>query len=601
MSDLVKFLATVPVFRDVPAAELEEISALFREEAFPAGKTILRQGAKSHSIYFLRSGRLAVRVQKGDKRETVAFLQPPALFGELSYITGRPVSANVEVSVDASVVVLSSEAMGQLGTHRDAVMRGILTAVAERLHDTVTKGTKVVEAPVVLLHPDRNWEAPHAFAIELGRALSRQNGQDTLVAHVGSEEAPARQVAGRLYVASVAVASVDGALRADVAKRLVESKERYPNIVINPLGAHAAEIAELIQPFADIHGYLLGDGGEPPAQIPETAFAVASPTNSKLRALRGNQQLVWDAAGSEDAHRSGRPALPKFVRVAESMARFICGAQVGVALGGGAAWGWAHIGVLSVLEGAGIPVDVVSGCSMGSVIGSLRCSGLDLNEIRAVADYWSTRTKKFINWRVWQFCLISEKVARRVFGQYWGTRDVNQMEIPFWANAVDIKTGKEFTIVDKPIVDCVRASIALPGLLPPFQREDHLLVDAGIMDPVPAGLVRRMGARYAISVNAMARLESQKMSTRYPMNLFDVMNRCMTVMGHEVGQGRAEELSDVVLTPALGDLAMLSFARAREIIECGRKVAEENLPAILAGYERLKGPAKAAQTAEANN
>ncbi len=601
MSDLVKFLATVPVFRDVPTGELEEISALFREEIFPAGKTILRQGAKSHSIYFLRSGRLAVRVQKGEKRETVAFLQPPALFGELSYITGRPVSANVEVSVDASVVVLSGDAMAQLGSHRDAVMRGILTAVAERLHDTVTKGAKAVEAPVVLLRPDRKWEAPHAFAVELGRALSRQNGQETLVAHVGSDEAPATQIGGRLYQVSVAVASVDGGLRADVAKRLVESKERYPNIVINPVGPRAAEIADLIQPFADVHGFLLGDGGEPPATLPETAFAVASPTSSKLRALRGNQQLIWDAAGSEEAYLSGRPSLPKFVRVAESMARFICGAQVGLALGGGAAWGWAHIGVLSVLEGAGMPIDVVSGCSMGTVIGSLRCSGLDLAEVREVADYWSTRTKKFINWRVWQFCLISEKVARRVFGQYWGTRNVNQMEIPFWANAVDIKTGKEFTIVDNPIVDCVRASIALPGLLPPFQRDDHLLVDAGIMDPVPAGLVRRMGARYAISVNAMARLESQKMSTRYPMNLFDVMNRCMTVMGHEVGQGRAEELSDVVLTPALGDLAMLSFARAKEIIECGRKVAEENLPAILAGYERLKGPAKTAQAAEPKN
>ncbi|MSV27319.1 MAG: cyclic nucleotide-binding domain-containing protein [Bryobacterales bacterium] len=601
MSDLVKFLATVPVFRDVPTGELEEISALFREEIFPAGKTILRQGAKSHSIYFLRSGRLAIRVQKGEKRETVAFLQPPALFGELSYITGRAVSANVEVSVDASVVVLSGDAMAQLGSHRDAVMRGILTAVAERLHDTVTKGTKAVEAPVVLLRPDRNWEAPHAFAVELGRALSRQNGQDTLVAHVGSEDAPATQIGGRLYVAAVAVASVDGGLRADVAKRLVESKAQYPNIVLNPVGPHAADIADLIQPFADFHGFLLGDGGEPPASLPETAFVVASPTNSKLKALKGNQQLIWDAAGSEDAHLGGRPALPKFVRVAESMARFICGAQVGLALGGGAAWGWAHIGVLSVLEGAGIPIDVVSGCSMGTVIGSLRCSGLDLGEVREVADYWSTRTKKFLNWRIWQFCLISEKVARRVFGQYWGTRNVNQMEIPFWANAVDIKTGKEFTIVDNPIVDCVRASIALPGLLPPFQRDDHLLVDAGIMDPVPAGLVRRMGARYAISVNAMARLESQKMSTRYPMNLFDVMNRCMTVMGHEVGQGRAEELSDVVLTPALGDLAMLSFARAKEIIECGRKVAEENLPAIVAGYERLKGPAKTPQAAEAKN
>ena len=241
-----------------------------------------------------------------------------------------------------------------------------------------------------------------------------------------------------------------------------------------------------------------------------------------------------------------------------------------------------------MLEEAGLPIDVVTGCSMGSVIGALRCSGLPVTELRKIAEYWRTRTRRFIEWRFWRMCLINEKAVRKAFRQYFGDRLVNQTEIPYWANAVDIGTGKEYTVQTGTLVECVRTSIALPGLLPPLARDSTVLVDAGIMDPVPVRVAKRMGCHYAIGINAMAALESQKIKTRYPFNAFDVMSRCMFLMGHEIGQARAEQDADVVFTPTLGDISMLDFDRSPEIIECGRKAAEENLPAILAGYERLK-------------
>ena len=208
--------------------------------------------------------------------------------------------------------------------------------------------------------------------------------------------------------------------------------------------------------------------------------------------------------------------------------------------------------------------------------------------------YWRTRLRGFIEWRVWRMSLISDKVARKAFAIYFAERCLHHMEIPYWANAVDIRTGREFTISDGSIIDCIRASIALPGLLPPFERGDHLLVDAGIIDPVPVNLVRRMGARYVVAVNAMAALEGQPISKRFPM--VDVMLRCTRIMGHEIGQARAEESANVVVTPILGKLQMLDFGKCEEIIDCGRKAAEANMPAILAGYERLKVRQAAAQT-----
>jgi NTE family protein len=591
MSEMESFLATVPIFRELTGEQLREVAPLCRLERFAAGTIILAQGAYNQALYFLRSGRLVVRVRKGDRKETVAHLQPPAVFGELSFITGRVCSADVEVVVDAEVALLPKEAMSRIAAHRDKIVHGMLNVLAERLHDTVTQGSKALEPPVVVLKSLPHWEAPLSFAAELGRSLARQSGAETLV--VNLSEAPASEIlplSGQAFTCSVTVNAVDESLRADTAQRLTGWKKRFTNVILNPVGPRATEIAERIDAFADSIGTLAGPGDDPgvtpTAVVGRGKFILQGQAEPRTMTLSGNQQLIWDAAQSEEAYRSGKPATGEFLRTANSIARSILNLQVGIALGGGAAWGWAHIGMLEQLVKAGLPIDVVSGSSMGSVVGALFCSGMLVPELLEVADYWRTRTRRLVEWRLWRMCLISEKAARKVLATYFFDHCLHQMKIPYWANAVDIKTGREFTISDGSIVDCIRASIALPGLLPPFARGKHLLVDAAIMDPVPVNQVRKMGARYVVAVNAMAGLEEQELSKHFPA--LDVMLRCTRIMGHEIGQARAEESANIVVTPLLGKITMLEFARSPEIIECGRRAAVANMPAIMAGYERLK-------------
>ena len=587
MSEMESFLATVAIFRELSPEELREVAPLCQETRYEAGTTILNQGGYSQALYFLRSGRLAVKVRKGDHRETVAHLQPPAVFGELSFITGRACSADVEVVVDANVVSLPKSAMARIETHRDRIVHGMMNVLAERLHDTVSKGAKAPESPVILLRNLPHWEAPGSFAAELAKSLSRQTDHETLLVHLSEEPAAElRPLSNAAFETTVAVDAVDESLRAGIAQRLTDWKTRFTNVILSPVGPRSVIVAERIDAFADSIGVLAGPGDPLPDAAGEDKFIVQSAAAPTLRTLCGNQQLIWEAAESEQAYRQGRSATQRFIRTVDSIARSILGLQVGVALGGGAAWGWAHIGMLEQFEKAGLPIDVVSGCSMGSVIGALRCSGFSVMELFDIAEYWRTRTRRFVEWRFWRMSLISEKVATKVFTSYFGERTLNQMEIPYWANAVDIKTGHEYTIQDGSIVDCIRASIALPGLLPPFEKGKSLLVDAGIMDPVPVNLVRRMGASYVVAVNAMAALESQTLSKRFQM--IDIMMRCTRIMGHEIGQARAEESANIVVTPTLGDISMLDFGKSPEIIECGRRAAEANLPAIMAGYERMK-------------
>jgi len=587
--EIARFLASSPVFSELSVEQLEQIASLFRQEKYSAGTVVLRQGGASEAVYFIRSGQLAVRIQRATWRETIAYLQPPDIFGELSFVTGRACVADVEVLVDTELLLLHRDMVPKLPEHRDVILRSLMKVIAGRLQDTVTRGGKVRETPVVLLLPSPGWDAQRSFSWELSRSLARQTGRKTLLVTIGgAQDKSAQEIEPGFVSTQIALRSSGESMRSELARNLTEWKSKFENILLNPLEADSSQLPESTGKFSNWMGFLLGPGEQAPAEVGSQRFVVQSASNPTLPFLSGNRQLIFDAPKSESEHLANRPVTARFQRTVDSIARCIAGTQVGLALGGGAAWGWTHIGVLSVLEEAGLPIDVVTGCSMGSVIGAFYSAGFGVEDLKGIADTHRNRTRRFIEWRLWKLCLLNEKKVRKTFRQYFGDRDVNQTDIPYWANAVDIRTGKEYTIKDGSLVECVRSSIALPGLLSPATRNSHLLVDAGIMDPVPVMLLRSMGCHFAIGVNAMAELESQEVSNRYPFNALDVLTRSMFLMGHEIGQARAEQAADIVFTPALGDITMLQFSRSPEIIECGRRATEAQLPGILAAYERLK-------------
>jgi len=578
---ILSLLGQSSVFQSVPPEQIEEIAGLFLEAHFPAGSVILTQGGHSDAIYFLRSGRLAARVHIGDRVETVAYLEPPQCFGELSFLTGRPCVADVEVTADADVIYLPKSAIPKLPKQREEILRGLMLVIAGRLQETVSQGARAPDSPIVLLRNHPHWEAPAAFARELTTSLARQTGRKTLLVNVGADVE--QEIRALSENAAQQEYPITDGLRAGLAAKIGHWAAQFEILILNVAQSAGPAPAEAIHQLANCHGDLLGPDDPLPSEERPKHFVVQSGVLPSLPRLDGSHQLIQDAAASESGSAS-----PRFLRTVDSIARFIAGTQVGLALGGGAAWGFAHVGVLAVLEREGLPVDVISGSSMGSVIGALRAAARSIQDLEDIGDYWSTRTLRFAEWRFWRMCLLNEKFVFKVFRRYFGDLAVNQTETPFWANAVDINTGGEHWIQTGTLVNCIRASIALPGLLPPFEGGSRLLVDAGIMNPVPVHLVRGMGCHFAVAVNVMAGMASQQVRRSYPFNAFDIMVRCMQVMGHEIGEARAGQAADVLFTPDLGNINMLQFARCREIVERGAKAAEANMPAILEGYKRLK-------------
>lgn len=580
-SSLAAFLSTVPILGSLAEADLTELAGACEARAYADRTLILRQGHVSATLFLLRRGSVAVRVRRGPRSETVAELLPPTLFGELSFLTGRTCSADVEAVGPVDVVALSSDALASLGRSREAVLQLLLTLVAGRLHDTMTGRPALLRPRCVWLRADDAFRAPTAFASELASGLRERSTGRVLVVADGLGAGSEPQSRGGAPYSVVA-------LPAD-PQRLAEQVHawkhdfRYTVVVERDTAASRPEP----RPGADVVGLLLA-GGTPLPPIDALAhFVAADAARTQIDVLSGSRQLLFDTDPAELAFLAGRELPPRFRRTVRSLARSVSGQQVGVALGGGGACCWAHIGLLSVLEQAGIPVDVVAGCSMGSLVGALVGAGHTVTELTAIAEHWRTHYWRMVELRFWRLHLMSERGIRRALAGYFGERQLNSLEIPFWANAVDVVAGEEVILDRGRISDTIRASMALPGSSPAYEAGSRLLVDAAVMAPVPVGPVKAMGADFVIAMNVMPTMRAGAIPRRQPMRYFDILFRALRISGHEIGRNRASGEADVMLTPALEGHSLLDFSRCHEIIAAGAAAAARQRQQMVAGYNSL--------------
>src|SRR3954465_5075933 len=174
--------------------------------------------------------------------------------------------------------------------------------------------------------------------------------------------------------------------------------------------------------------------------------------------------------------------------------------RIGLALGSGSARGWAHIGAIRALEARGIKPDVVCGSSVGALVGGAYSSGeLDKLEAWVTGLAWTTVVRLMD--LTWKGGLIS---GNRLFGAFrlmFEKRDIADLPVKFGAIATELATGREVWLQHGDLLDAVRASCAMPGLFAPVLREDVLLLDGGLVNPVPVSMCRAFGADIVIAVD----------------------------------------------------------------------------------------------------
>lgn len=277
--------------------------------------------------------------------------------------------------------------------------------------------------------------------------------------------------------------------------------------------------------------------------------------------------------------------------------------KLGLALGGGGLRGAAHIGVLRVLTEEGIVPDLIAGTSAGSIVGALYSAGLLPGQIERLALKESSRPHpmRLQGMGLRSLCprfkpplgLVPLGWLETLLGKTIGQKTFAQVRPPLAVVAANLHNGRvtvftsrenfparipmEYEFVDGVRVqEAVRASIAIPGLFTPRVINGQTMVDGGILDNVPADVLRLMGAERVIAVDLGFAVHHPEPFHSMPELLLQVMD----VMGHRLAQDVLREHADLVLRPATGSATLLDFARIPAMIEAGRQEALRQLPAI---------------------
>jgi NTE family protein len=272
----------------------------------------------------------------------------------------------------------------------------------------------------------------------------------------------------------------------------------------------------------------------------------------------------------------------------DRLARQIAGKEVGLALGAGAAKGFAHIGVLTALRENDIPIDFLVGTSIGAVVAALFVCGVPLDEIQFLLQ---GADRKLARWTLPLHSVWSDSGLVQLLKGHGQTTRFRDLPIPFATVATDITSGREAVLRRGLVWKAVQASVTVPGIFPPAANRGRVLVDGGLVNPVPGQTVRDLGADIVVAVDLMTssarsadhsntrRLNGDSPKLRIP-NLVEIMWRSNEIMQEEVTL-RSAATADLTIEPKLGRVRWSDFSkRGREYRAAGEEAAREKLAEI---------------------
>src|SRR6266581_4806918 len=267
---------------------------------------------------------------------------------------------------------------------------------------------------------------------------------------------------------------------------------------------------------------------------------------------------------------------------------------IALALGGGFARGFAHLGVLRVLEQNHIPISHIAGTSVGSVFGAAYASGAPLARILATSR--TIRFRDIARWSVSRLGLASNHRLADLIERVFDSTQFEDMKIPLAVVATDLATGDPVVFRQGPLVEAIRASCAFPGLFEPVQIGTRCLADGGLVAPVPTQAARSLGAQIVVGVS----VGMQDGHRGTPTNIFQVVSRAVSAaQKHQLELW--ERHADLVLRPDVQFLAWDDFARADEAIAAAALRALPRIENLLEKKAEAELPSEARMVLKKRN
>jgi NTE family protein len=525
------------LFVGLERADVEKIIRLAELRVFPAGATVLAQGDAPSGIYAIVSGRADVLLPDPHEGELqVAELGPGAIVGEISALTGEPVSATVRAREELEVRLIPLAVFHELAWEMPQLLQNLGTGLAAKLVQTNRQlspppsdhviGIEQADAPLLVveaLAASIAWHSRRLVALLVGDGEhSPSPGADTRAGH-------------GVAVLRVAPDDLDGAL--------AQALPRFRHILVVP-----------------------GPGRPLPAGCDQVASVGAPELSSVDRTHVAEGSLPPDSPAG---------------RALGAQARALLGLRVGLALGGGAIRGWAHFGILRAFERNRIPIDFLAGTSSGAVVAALAAIPDTADEAIAKLEPVSSR---MFRPRLARGSLLSSSGMGSALREMFGDRRFEDLAFPLAVTATDLQAESEAVLRRGPLVEALLASCAIPGIYPPQPIDGRLLVDGGVLNPVPSNLVLDLGADVAIGVRLTKPAAAAQRTSTGRMGMIDLVSTTFQLMQGRIAAetaSRARILVEPVFTDAAG-FGLRRFAEGRRYVEVGEAAAEEALPRIAA-------------------
>lgn len=661
-------ISKIPLFSTLGPQELALVQDKIRLAEYKKGDIVFRIGEEPEAFYVILSGRFRVI---GPKENTLITLSQGDYFGESSILVGRTHSATIEAKNDGLVLRIAKNDFLNLLKEIPSLSLHLGRTLGQRL-TLGPRGREVAETKIISICSVGVESEKRSFALHLGAILASEGKKRIILVFfdAGDQADEVKKKPGTFFLTGDTSGNFDHVRKAinetkhgfhflnlrtgsggsssekQVALLLVFLMEHYDFVLLNlpavfgeagikaiqqsdliyfltaEKDRNASEVKRSVEEFKTSFGFTPDKINlilcEQENHVPGSASTetYGSLSQSDIFFTLPFESSSAAAGGEEVLFVLSDPGSAYFKSI-RFLARGLTGSLIGLALGSGAAFGFAHIGVIRVLEQEKIPVDIVAGSSIGALIAALWASGVDADGMEKIGASLTEKSVFFKLIGMRDFSLphhgfFKGNQVSQFLKSYLGTKTFRDLHIPLKVAAANLFTGEEVIIDEGSVVDAVRASISIPGIFRPTPWNGQYLIDGGVVDPLPVKVLNRYGVKKIIAVNVLSapdehfqrkeyyeakRAELDALAAkknplvrlgialrarvirRYRPNIFNVLMNTIQFLEHGIAES-ASAGADIVIRPILTDAHWAEFYSAAKFIKKGEEEARKQLAEI---------------------
>lgn len=664
-------LKQIPLFDGLNWFELNRIARLSEVVEFNKGDVICQQNSPADAFYALVSGRVyCYALNPVGQKEEVDYILRGMHFGIISTLTGENHSHTYEAINDSVILKIDKDGFSRLLKSTPKLAVALSQSLSKRIRSHVTHSRDVQECQIIAVYGPQQGSGSSTYAANLALHLNKETTKNVLLLSLSSDinaqltdltdiindfnHITKQIIKGKLPI-DVLPVKFDSKNTAIVGKisQFVSAPASAYNFIVLDLPNEMDEVVMKTLIQSDVIHLVTADNEE---NLSVTRHVIDQ-LQANLKDKFNPHQIQVIISGVNETHDYS-PAQIKdilnydiflqlphlkaeefnaykisegfsvvavnndtdYTFVIRRLARQISGVLVGLVLGGGAALGLAHVGVIRVLEREGIPVDVVVGSSMGALIASLWSVGNKAEELEKYAREFSRKSDVL---KVFDPILpIAGLVGGEGIRQWlWGKlkdKTFHHTKIPLKVVAYDLHHRRELVIDSGSLVEAVKKSVAIPGVIKPVMENNQMIIDGGVLNPLPTNVLVDMGVKKIIAINVLQSPEDvcwgqdredeqlkhyyKTPFTKHPFkyigfrllrlmgrpfvpNIADIIVRTLQATEYILAEQSGKQ-ADILIHPDLKGINWFELYEVDQLIKRGEEATMKHLPAIKALVKR---------------